>query len=156
MLKVGDIAPDFSLPDQNGLMHKLSDMTGEFVLLYFYPKDDTPGCTTEACSIRDNLQAFNTINCKVLGISADSVASHKNFAEKHDLSFPLLADVDKEVSALYEVLVEKNLFGIKSSGLQRSSYLISPDQKIVKVYEKVQPTNHAEEVLDDLKNIVVS
>lgn len=152
MLKVGDKAPDFSLPDQNEKIHCLSDYLGEYVLLYFYPKDDTPGCTTEACSVRDNLADFNKLNCKVFGISTDNVSSHKKFATKHELSFPLLADEHKKVVKQYEVLAEKSFFGRKLTGVQRSSYLISPEGKIIKIYEKVEPSKHIAEVLLDLNN----
>jgi peroxiredoxin Q/BCP len=138
-IKAGQIAPDFSLPDQNGKEHKLSDYKGKWVLLYFYPKDDTPGCTKEACAIRDNLPDFKKLKTIVLGVSADSVKSHGKFVEKYQLPFTLLADEDKKVIKQY-------------GAWDRTSFLIDPRGKIVKIYEKVKPETHAEEVLMDLRN----
>jgi peroxiredoxin Q/BCP len=149
--KVGNKAPDFSLPDQNGVARKLSDYRGKWVLLYFYPKDDTPGCTTEACSLRDNLPKFGKSDAVVLGVSVDTVARHKKFADKYKLPFTLLADEDKKVVGLYDVWQEKKFLGRTYMGILRTSFLIDPKGVIKKVYEKVKPPVHAEQVLEDLK-----
>jgi peroxiredoxin Q/BCP len=152
-LKIGALAPDFNLPDQNGKIHQLSDYQGKWLLLYFYPKDNTPGCTIEACSLRDNWADFGKFNASVLGISADSVASHAKFAGKFNLSFPILADEDKSMLKNYGVLAEKSMFGKTFLGIKRSSFLVDPSGKIAKIYEKVKPTEHAAEVLKDLENL---
>ncbi len=152
-LKMGQLAPDFSLSDQTGKEHKLSDYKDGWVLVYFYPKDDTPGCTKEACSIRDNFPKFKKSQATVLGVSVDSVKSHAKFAEKYKLPFILLADEDKTVVKKYSVWAKKKFTGREYMGTLRTSFLISPDGKIVKIYEKVNPEVHAEEVLKDLKNI---
>ena len=131
-------APEFDLFDQDGRSHKLADYRGQWILLYFYPKDDTPGCTVEACSFRDNLPKFNKLNIKVLGISADQITSHKKFQEKFGLNFILLADPDKKVITDYQA---KGIF------TKRISYLINPEGMIVKTYAKVDPKIHADEVL---------
>ena len=149
--KEGSKAPDFSLPDQDGEMHKLSDYKGKWVLLYFYPKDDTPGCTVEACTIRDQFQDFKKIKAVVLGVSKDSVESHRKFADAYDLPFTLLSDEDKEVINKYGVWGEKNMMGRKYMGVKRMSYLIDPVGKIKKVYENVKPPKHAGEVLEDIE-----
>ena len=154
MIKLNQKAPDFTLPDQDGNKHKLSNYHGEWVLLYFYPKDDTPGCTTEACTLRDNLPKFSKLTAKIFGISVDSVASHKKFAEKYKLPFTLLADEDKKVVQKYGVWQEKSMYGKKYMGTVRNSYLINPEGKIVKIYEKVKPETHAADVLSDLKQLI--
>ncbi len=150
-LKAGDKAPEFMLPDQDGKSHKLSDYKGQWVLLYFYPKDDTPGCTKEACSLRDTLPRFGELKAVVLGMSADSVARHKKFADKYQLPFTLLADEDKVVLHAYGVWGEKKFMGRTFMGINRMSFLIKPDGTIAKVYEKVKPAEHAKEVIADLK-----
>lgn len=147
-IKINQTAPDFSLPDQNGVKHKLSNYKGKWILLYFYPKDDTPGCTTEACTLRDNFPAFKKLGIQVFGISIDNEKSHKKFADKYQLPFTLLADEEK-----YGVWQEKSMYGRKYMGTVRNSYLISPDGKIAKIYEKVKPAVHAEEVLADIKEL---
>lgn len=152
-IKINQTAPDFSLPDQNGVKHKLSDYKGKWILLYFYPKDDTPGCTTEACTLRDNFPAFKKLGIQVFGISIDNEKSHKKFADKYQLPFTLLADEDKQVVEKYGVWQEKSMYGRKYMGTVRNSYLISPDGKIAKIYEKVKPAVHAEEVLADIKEL---
>ena len=152
-LKLGQKAPNFSLPDQNNQIRQLSDYQGRLVLLYFYPKDDTPGCTKEACSMQDNLTTFQKIKAQVLGISADSVKSHQKFSQKFHLTFPLLADPDKKVINQYEVWGEKSIFGRTFFGIKRTSFLIDPQGKILKIYQDVNPTKHAEEVLQDIKAI---
>lgn len=152
-LKVGDSAPDFELPDQDGKMHKLSDYQGQKILVYFYPKDNTPGCTIEACQIRDDFPKFNSIKAEVLGISTDSVESHQKFAQKHNLPFTLLADANKEVVKAYNVYKPKKFLGKEFLGTQRTSFLVDGDGKIAKIYEKVKPALHAEEVLRDLADL---
>lgn len=147
-------APNFTLPDQYGDLHTLSDYRGKWVLLYFYPKDDTPGCTIEACTIRDQFAQFDSIGAVVLGVSTDSVASHKKFADAYTLPFTLLADEDKEVVGRYGVFGEKKFMGRTYMGTSRTSFLISPDGDIMKVYEKVKPELHAAEVIADLKGFM--
>jgi len=144
-------AKDFTLPDQNGKKHSLSDYKGKYVLLYFYPKDMTPGCTVEACSFRDALNELKVFNVQVLGVSADSIERHLRFAEKHQLNFPILSDVNKKVIQDYGIWVEKSMFGKKYMGIRRDSFLISPNGKILKHYEKVSPKKHVTEVLADLQ-----
>lgn len=148
---VGSAAPTFSLPDQTGKIHSLADYAGKWVLLYFYPKDDTPGCTTEACSIRDNWPKFKKAGVVVLGVSVDPVKSHAKFAEKYELPFTLLADEKKELVKAYGVWGQKKFMGRDYMGTFRTSFLIGPDGKIAKVYEDVKPADHAEEVLADVK-----
>jgi thioredoxin-dependent peroxiredoxin len=146
-------APAISLPDQNGQQVKLSDFKGQWVLVYFYPKDDTPGCTAEACTLRDNFPKFGKLKVKILGVSVDSVASHKKFVDKYKLPFTLLADADKTVVEKYGVWAEKSMYGRKYFGTLRTSFLIDPQGKIVRIYEKVKPEQHAEQVLADLKEL---
>ena len=150
-IRVGEVAPDFKLPDKNGKFHKLSDCRGRWVLLYFYSKDDTPGCTKEACTIRDYVSEFKKLAIAVLGISVDSVRSHKKFAEKYNLPFTLLADDKKKVVRLYGVWGKKKFMGREYMGTMRSSFLINSEGKIIKIYENVKPEIHAGEVLEDMK-----
>ena len=152
-LKQGDKAPPFSLPDQDGKMHRLSDYKGKWVLLYFYPKDNTSGCTKEACAIRDEFPRFGDLDAVVLGVSKDSVESHKRFAKKHRLPFTLLSDATTEVQKGYGAWKKKKLAGREYMGTFRVSYLIDSGGKIAKIYEKVKPAEHAAEVLDDLKSL---
>ncbi len=152
-LKIDSLAPDFELPDQNGKKHKLSDYRGSWVLLYFYPKDNTSGCIKEACSIRDFFPDFRKLKIEVMGISVDSVLSHRKFAKKYDLPFTLLADIDKKIVDLYGVWAKKKFMGREYSGTLRTSFLIDPKGKIAKIYEKVKPEVHAQEVLHDLRNL---
>lgn len=151
-LKEGTKAPEFSLPDQNGKMHALADYRGKWVLLYFYPKDNTTGCTKEACAIRDNFSGFKTAKTVVLGVSVDSVASHKKFEEKYELPFTLLADEKKEAVKLYGVWGKKKFMGREYMSTKRQSFLIDTKGNIKKIYEEVKPAEHAEEVLADRKN----
>lgn len=153
-LSIGSKAPDFKLTDQNGQVHQLIDYTGKWLLLYFYPKDNTPGCTIEACTLRDAWADFSKFNASVLGVSADGVASHQKFATKFKLPFPVLADVDKFVIRSYGVLAEKTMFGKKFLGIKRSSFLIDPSGKITKIYDKVKPAEHAAQVLADLAKLI--
>ena len=150
-LSIGDNAPDFTLPDQDGELHTLSRYRGRWVLLYFYPKDDTPGCTKEACSIRDRFPDFKKCKITALGVSIDSVKSHKNFAGKYALPFTLLSDEDKKIVRRYGVWAEKKIMGRVYMGTARTSFLIDPRGKIVKIYKKVQPEVHGEEVVRDVK-----
>jgi len=150
MLEVGKKAPAFSLSDQSGKTHKLSDYAGQWALIYFYPKDDTPGCTKEACGIRDNFPAFKKMNAVVLGVSKDSPAKHQKFVDKYDLPFTLLADESTDMIQAYGAWKEKSMYGKTFMGINRISYLIDPDGKIAKVYPKVKPEEHAQQVLDDL------
>lgn len=152
-IKEGNKAPDFSLPDQDGKQVSLSEFIGEWVLVYFYPKDDTPGCTKEACSFRDNFPKFKKLNLKVLGISTDTVKSHGKFRDKYELPFTLLADEKKEVVEKYGVWQKKKFMGREYMGTVRSSFLINSEGKIVKIYENVKPETHANEVLEDLKGL---
>ena len=151
--KVQTHAPAFSLPDQDGQIRSLSDYAGKWVLLYFYPKDDTPGCTIEACSFRDQFKDFTNIGAVVLGVSTDSIASHKKFAHTFELPFTLLADEFKEVVGQYGVFGEKKFLGKTYMGTSRTSFLIDPSGTIAKVYLKVKPEAHAAEVVADLKTL---
>ncbi len=152
-IDIRQAAPDFSLPDQDNKEHKLSQYKGGWVLIYFYPKDDTPGCTKEACMIRDSFPDFRKLKVQVFGISVDSVKSHHKFAKKYQLPFILLADTDKKVVNLYGVWVKKNFMGKEYMGTIRTSFLIDPAGKIQKIYEDVKPDKHAQEVLKDLEEL---
>lgn len=144
---VGCSAPGFRLQDQNGEWHDLADYRGKWLAVYFYPKDDTPGCTTEACNFRDNIYAFRAIDAEVIGISVDDVDSHKEFSEKYKLPFTLLADAGGEVSKTYGVLRDYKLMKIAD----RQSFLLNPEGVIVKHYEDVDPETHTQQVLDDIQ-----
>jgi peroxiredoxin Q/BCP len=146
-------APDFELLDENGISHKLSHYAGAPLVLYFYPKDDTPGCTKEACNFRDDYSAFEKANTKILGVSTDSVKSHKKFKEKYHLPFPLLSDPDHKVVEQYGVWTEKQMMGKKFMGIARTTYLIDKNGKIARVFEGVKPAEHSREVLDALNNL---
>jgi len=150
-LSTGTKAPDFTLSDQNGKNHSLSDYKGKWILLYFYPKDDTPGCTKEACGIRDTFPKFKKMDAVVFGVSADSAQKHKKFADKYKLPFTLLSDEDKKIINAYGVWAKKKFMGREYMGILRTSFLIDPKEKIAKIYEKVKPDTHAEEVLEDLR-----
>lgn len=153
MLKIGKKAPEFSLQDQDEITHTLKQYKGKNVLIYFYPKDDTPGCTKEACAIADVYNDFKKLGVVVLGVSKDTPKSHKKFAEKYNLPFILLSDKDAVMLEKYGALQEKSIFGKTSLGIVRMSYLIDGEGKVTKVYPKVDPTNHALEILQDLKNL---
>lgn len=153
MVNLNKKAPAFTLMDQKNKVHKLSDYTGQYVLLYFYPKDDTPGCTIEACSLRDSWPNFKKLKCKVLGVSVDGVESHKSFAKKFELPFILLADDKHKVVQKYGVWQEKSMYGKKFMGIVRTSFLIDPRGKVVKIYPNVKPETHADEVLQDLAGL---
>lgn len=147
-------APNFSLPDQDGVIRTLADYKGSWVLVYFYPKDDTPGCTKEACGFRDLAQEYKKNNVIILGISKDSVASHKKFAEKYHLSFPLLSDETKDVIKAYGAWGEKKFMGRVFDGIKRVSFLINPDQMIQKEYLKVDVFNHSKEIVQDITSLL--
>jgi len=143
----GDTAPDFTLPDQDATMVTLSDLRGGPVVVYFYPKDDTPGCTTQACGIRDAWTQLQEAGATVLGVSPDDVASHRAFATKYDLPHTLLADVDKEVMTAWGAWGEKVLYGKKSIGVKRSTVLVDADGTVAKVWKRATPKTHADAVL---------
>lgn len=147
MLEEGDKAPDFSAKDQDGNEVKLADFQGEKVVLYFYPKDDTPGCTKEACSFRDSNDIYAEKNIKVLGVSTDDEASHRKFISKFNLPFTLLADTDKKIVNDYGVYGEKNMYGRKYMGVNRKTFLIDEQGTIKKIFNKVNVSEHADEVL---------
>lgn len=149
-LQVGQLAPDFTLLDQSGASHHLAAYRGRWVLVYFYPKDDTPGCTKEACGLRDRFAQFRKLKAVVLGISADSVESHKKFADKFTLPFPLLADTQKQVVQAYGVWGQRQFMGKTYMGIARTSFLIDPAGKIAKICPKVKPEQHTDEILKDL------
>jgi peroxiredoxin Q/BCP len=153
MLKINDKAVEFSLQDQDGNLVNLKDFLGKKILLYFYPKDDTPGCTKEACGFRDLNQELKDLGLIVLGISKDSVKSHKKFAEKYNLNFPILSDESAEIIKKYEVWGKKKFMGREYEGTLRISYLIDEKGKIEKVYDEVDTKEHAAEVLEYLKGI---
>lgn len=145
-------APDFSLPDQNGTVHSLKDYAGKWLVLYFYPKDDTPGCTTEACSFRDEREVIAQMgNADVVGISKDSVASHKKFMDKYHLNFTILSDPEHKVIEAYDSWKPKKFMGREYIGTQRDTFIISPDGMIAKEYRGVNPKDHAVQIINDLK-----
>ncbi len=150
LIDEGKKAPAFSLKDQDGTLHRLSDYAGKSVVLYFYPKDDTPGCTKESCDFRDNLVRFNASKAAVLGISILDEKSKAKFADKYDITFPLLADADHAVAEKYGVWQKKMRYGRSYMGIVRTTYLIGPDGKVVKRWDKVSVDGHAAEVLKEL------
>lgn len=150
MLEVGTKAPDFTLQDQEGKEHRLSDYRGKKVILYFYPKDNTPGCTKQACGFSELAPQFAEKGAVILGVSADTVASHKKFVEKYGLRFPLLADTEKEVIKAYDVWKEKNNFGIAMLGIVRTTYLIDEEGVITKAIGKVKAAENPEEMLESV------
>ena len=151
-MKVGQKAPDFSVKDDSGNSLKLSDLKGKKIVLYFYPKDDTPGCTKEACNFRDGIAAIRRLGAVVLGVSADSVESHQKFKKKFDLNFQLLADTDREIIEAYDVWKEKSMYGRKYMGIERTTFVIGKDGKITHIFPKVKVAEHADEVLEALKD----
>ncbi|MGQ9833815.1 MAG: thioredoxin-dependent thiol peroxidase [Candidatus Villigracilaceae bacterium] len=150
-ISAGIPAPDFSLPDENGQLHRLSDFRGQTVVLYFYPKDNTPGCTTEACNFRDDYSAYKEAGIVILGVSPDTVRSHAKFKQKYNLPFPLLADTDHKVCEQYGVWGLKKFMGREYKGVLRTTFLIGPDGIIKKVFENVKPAQHSQEVLAALE-----
>ena len=150
MLNVGDQAPDIRLHTESGEDFRLSGMKGKRVVLYFYPKADTPGCTVEACEFRDDIKAFGKKGAAVIGVSPDKPSAQAKFKEKYDLPFTLLADEDKAAAEAYGVYKEKNMYGRKVMGIERTTFVIGPDGKIEKIYAKVKAKGHAAEVLQGL------
>ncbi|WP_337174719.1 thioredoxin-dependent thiol peroxidase [Paludisphaera sp.] len=151
MVLEGQQAPDFSLPDQDGDEVKLSDLKGSPVVLYFYPKDDTSGCTKQACAFRDGFPDFQAVGAVVLGVSPDSAASHAKFIAKHELPFTLLADVDKTVCEAYGVWKEKSMYGRKYMGVERTTYIIDREGNVARVFPKVKVPGHADAVLEAVR-----
>jgi peroxiredoxin Q/BCP len=149
----GDPAPAFELPDQAGETVSLADLSGQWVVLYFYPRADTPGCTTQACSVRDRSAEYEKFGARVLGVSPDEVSAIAKFDDKYGLGFTLLADADHTVADDYGVWVEKNMYGKKHWGVQRSTYLIDPEGKVAKVFPKVQPKQHDDLLLGALAEL---
>lgn len=150
-LEIGDTAPDFTLPtDGNGTI-ALSDLKGEKVVLYFYPKDDTPGCTKESCAFNENLSTLNEMNAQVIGMSKCSVKKHDKFKAKYDLNFPLASDEDGEVCEAYGTWVEKSMYGKKYMGIERSTFLIDEQGKIKQIWRKVKVNGHVEAVMAEIK-----
>ena len=150
-VKVNDKAPEFTLPDQNGKEVSLKDFRGRYVVLYFYPRADTPGCTVEACEFRDSYRKIQNTGAAILGISPDQPKAQKKFEEKYELPFTLLGDADKKVCNAFGVIQGKNMYGKKVMGVARTTFIIGPDGKIKHIFEKVKPLGHAEEVLSYLK-----
>jgi thioredoxin-dependent peroxiredoxin len=150
-MNIHDKAPDFTLQDENGQEVSLKDLRGKTVVLYFYPRADTPGCTIEACEFRDGYKKIQKTGAVLLGISPDTPKAQKKFQEKFQLPFPLLADADKKVAIAFAVLKEKNMYGKKVMGVARTTFIIGPDGKIEHIFPKVKPEGHAEEVLAYLK-----
>lgn len=152
-ISAGKIAPDFSLPDHQENIHNLTDYRGRPVVLYFYPRDDTPGCTKEACGFRDDYSAYEEAGVTILGVSADTPESHSKFKSKYDLPFTLLSDQDHEVAETYGVWGLKKIFGKESMGIKRTTFLIGSDGVILKVFKKVNPAEHSAEILSELNNL---
>ena len=152
-MEINDPVPDFTLQDDAENTVHLKDFTGKPVVLFFYPKADTPGCTIEACGFRDQFSKIQKTGAVVLGISRDTPKAQKKFREKYDLPYPLLADVDETVCKQFGVLKEKNMYGKKVMGIERTTFLIGPDQRLLRVFPKVKPEGHAEEVLETLKGL---
>ena len=150
MVEKGSLAPDFTLPTDDGTEVSLSDFRGKKVILYFYPRDNTPGCTTQACDLRDESSRLAEMGVVVLGVSPDSVASHERFRKKFDLDFPLLADVDHEVAEAYGAWREKVNFGVRALGIVRSSFLIDEEGRVIDSWRKVRAAKHAAWVLEKL------
>ncbi|HEX4036876.1 MAG TPA: thioredoxin-dependent thiol peroxidase [Acidobacteriaceae bacterium] len=150
-MEVNDPVADFALQDDSGKTVHLKDFAGKPVVLFFYPKADTPGCTIEACGFRDQFKKIQAAGAVVLGISRDTPQAQKKFREKYDLPYPLLADVDETVSNQFGVLKEKNMYGKKVMGIERTTFLIGPDQKLLQIFPRVKPEGHAEEVLAVVK-----
>jgi thioredoxin-dependent peroxiredoxin len=156
MLDAGQTAPDFTLPDQDGNEVKLSDLRGETVVLYFYPRADTPGCTTQACGVRDRSDEYGRAGARVIGVSPDSVEDIKKFADKHDLDFTLLADADHAVAETYGAWGEKSMYGKKYWGVRRATFVIDAEGTIAKVFPKVSPKTHDDVVLEALAELAAA
>jgi peroxiredoxin Q/BCP len=152
-LEEGKAAPDFTLAADDGKKVNLKTLRGQPVVLYFYPRDDTPGCTKEACAFRDRKKELTKLGAHVLGVSTDDVASHEKFRDKYELNFPLLADVDHKVAEKFGAWREKNMYGKKSMGIQRSTYLIDAEGKVQKIWKKVSVDGHDDQVIGELKKL---
>ena len=152
-IEINKLAPDFKLMGSDGKDHSVSDYKGKNIVLYFYPKDNTAGCTTEACDFRDNIQNFNDLNAIILGVSRDSLASHDKFITKLSLPFVLLSDPDETVCKLYDVIKEKNMYGKKYMGIERSTFIIDKEGILVQDFRKVRVKGHIDKVLETLKNL---
>ena len=152
-IEINKLAPDFKLKGSDGKEHSLNDYKGKNIVLYFYPKDNTPGCTTEACDFRDNIEVFHDLNATILGISKDSLASHDKFIKKLGLPFILLSDEDESVCKLYDVIKEKNMYGKKYMGIERSTFIIDKEGCLVEEFRKVRVKGHIEKILEKLKEI---
>lgn len=152
-LQIGDTAPDFSLPNADGVQVSKSDFPDQPVVLYFYPRDNTPGCTKQAIAFTQNLTAFQDLGAVVLGVSKDSTAKHRNFRDKHDLEITLLSDIDDQVCEAYGVWVEKKMYGKEFFGIQRSTFLIDKNGKLANIWRKVKVAGHEEEVLSALRSL---
>ncbi|MCU0524882.1 MAG: thioredoxin-dependent thiol peroxidase [Elainella sp. Prado103] len=152
-LQIGDLAPDFCLPDADGTPVKLQDLRGQWVVLYFYPRDNTPGCTKEACGFRDIHAEYQAENGVVIGVSTDDAKSHTKFLQKFNLPFTLLSDPDGQVAAAYDSYGLKKFMGKEYMGISRNTFLIDPEGIIQRIYRKVKPENHATEVLSDLAQL---
>ena len=148
-LKIGDKAPDFKGIDQDGASISLKDFIGKKVVLYFYPKDDTPGCTAEACNLRDNYSELRKKGYEIVGVSADDEVSHKKFSDKYELPFSLIADTNKKILQSYNAWGEKNMYGKKYMGILRKTYIIDENGKIEKIFDKVDTKNHTEQILEE-------
>ncbi|MBB5063716.1 thioredoxin-dependent thiol peroxidase [Granulicella mallensis] len=149
--QVGELVENFTLPDQDGNIVNLTDFSGKPVVLFFYPRADTPGCTIEACGFRDHFAKLQKAGVVVLGISRDTVRAQKKFAEKYDLQYPLLADADQAIVNRFDLVKQKTMYGKPVTGVERTTFVIGPDQKLLHVFHKVKPEGHAEEVLALLK-----
>lgn len=152
-LEIGDPAPDFSMPDADGNEITLADLKGQRVVLFFYPRDNTPGCTKEACAFRDVYDDLKAQNVALFGVSTDSAKSHTKFATKHNLPFPLLVDEDGEVGTKFGCYGLKKMYGKEYMGITRSSFIIGPDGKLEKIYRKVKPEPHVAEVVEDIREL---
>jgi peroxiredoxin Q/BCP len=150
--KVGDVAPDFQLPSTRGKDVTLKEFKGQDVILYFYPRDETPGCTSEACAFRDHESDISKAGASILGVSTDPMESHQKFASKNQLNFPLLSDETADVAKMYGAWKEKNMYGRRSWGVARTTYWIGADGRIRKIYKKVDVARHADEILADIKS----
>ncbi|RMH65060.1 MAG: thioredoxin-dependent thiol peroxidase [Calditrichaeota bacterium] len=156
MLEIGTLAPDFTLPDQDGQTLSLKELRGQWVVLYFYPKDMTPGCTTEACTFQEELPAFEQLDARIIGVSKDSVKRHRTFADKHNLTFTLLSDEKGTMVEAYGAWQEKRLYGKTYWGIVRMTYIIDPDGRIAHVFPKVKPKEHPAEVAAVLRELQVN
>lgn len=155
-LEEGKKAPAFSLKDESGKSVKLSELKGQPVVVYFYPKDDTPGCTTEACAFRDRLSEISASGAVIVGVSADDAASHQKFRDKYELNFPLLVDKDHKLAEKYGAWREKNMYGKKSMGIQRSTFLIDSEGRVAKIWKRVKVDGHDQQVIDAIADLAAS